>query len=43
MGKDITKNMGKILSGKYGQKKFLDHAKKSATDAFKAFKKSFKN
>ena len=33
MGKNIGKNISKTLSGKYSQK-FLDHAKKSAADAF---------
>ena len=32
MGKNIGKNISKVLLGKYRQK-FLDHAKKSATDA----------
>ena len=41
MGKNIGKNISKKLSGKYSpgmlalSKKFLDHAKQSATDAFK--------
>ena len=34
MGKNIGKNISKNLSGKYS-KKNLDHAKQSATDAFK--------
>ena len=34
MGKILVKNISKILSSKYSQK-FLDHAKQSATDAFK--------
>ena len=34
MGKKIDKNISKKLSGKYSRKLF-DHAKKSATDAFK--------
>ena len=34
MGKNIGINISKILSGKYSQKIF-DHAKESATDAFK--------
>ena len=34
MGKNICKNISKIVSGKYSQK-LLDHAKKSATDALK--------
>ena len=34
MGKNIGKNISKDLSGKYSQKIF-DHAKQSATDAFK--------
>ena len=34
MGKNIVKNISKTLSGKYSQK-LLDHAKKSAADAFK--------
>ena len=38
MGKDVGKNISKILSGKYCQK-LLDHAKKSATDALKSFSK----
>ena len=33
IGKEIPKNISKNLSGKYSQK-HLDHAKKSATDAF---------
>ena len=45
MGKNIGKNIGKILSSKYSQgtlamrQKLLDHAKKSATDAFKTASK----
>ena len=35
MGKNIGINISKILSGKYSQK-LLDHAKESATDAFKS-------
>ena len=41
MGKNNSKNISKILSGIYSpgmlamRKKLLDHAKKSATDAFK--------
>ena len=41
MGKNIGKNIRKNLSGKYSpgmlamRKKLLDHAKQSATDAFK--------
>ena len=38
MGKNIGKNISKIVSGKYSQKR-LDHAKQSATDAFKAASK----
>ena len=34
MGKNISKNITKNLSSKYNQK-LLDHAKQSATDAFK--------
>ena len=34
MGKNNVKNVSKNVSGKYSQKR-LDHAKKSATDAFK--------
>ena len=34
MDKNIGKNKSKSLSGEYKQK-ILDHAKKSATDAFK--------
>ena len=34
MDKNIGKNKSKILSGEY-KRKILDHAKKSATDAFK--------
>ena len=34
MGKNIGKNISKILSGKYSQK-LLDHAKQSAADALK--------
>ena len=37
MGKNIGKNVSKNLSGKYSQK-LLDHAKQSATDAFKTTK-----
>ena len=41
MGKNIGKNISKNLSGKYtpgmlaARQKLLDHAKQSATDAFK--------
>ena len=38
MGENIGKNISKILSGKYSQK-LLDHAKQSATDAFKTASK----
>ena len=38
MDKNISKNVSKDLSGNYIQKR-LDHAKKSATDAFKATSK----
>ena len=38
--KNIGENISKILSGKYGQK-LLDHAKQSATDAFKTSSKIF--
>ena len=38
MGKNIGKNICKNLSGKYSQK-LLDHAKQSATDAFKTASK----
>ena len=38
MGKNIGKNLSKALSGKYSQK-LLDHAKNSATDAFKTTSK----
>ena len=34
MGKNHGKNISKKLSSKYSQKR-LDHAKQSATDAFK--------
>ena len=34
MGKNTGKNLSKSLSGKFSQK-LLDHAKQSATDAFK--------
>ena len=34
MGKNIEDNISKNLSGKYSQRP-LDHAKNSATDAFK--------
>ena len=37
MGKHIGKNISKNLSGKYSAR-FLDHAKQSATDAYKACK-----
>ena len=36
--KNIGKNISKNLSGKYSQK-LLDHAKQSATDAFKTVSK----
>ena len=36
--KNIGKNISKNLSSKHAQK-LLDHAKKSATDAFKTFSK----
>ena len=45
MGKNIGKNISKNLSGKYSpgmltmRQKLLDHAKKSATDAFKTTSK----
>ena len=39
MGKNIGKNISKNLSGKYSQK-LLDHAKRSAPDAFKTSLKS---
>ena len=35
----LGKNVGKKVSGKYSQK-LPDHAKQSATDALKTFKKS---
>ena len=38
MGKSIGKHMSKTLSGKYSQKR-LNHAKQSATDAFKTVSK----
>ena len=38
MSKNIGKNISKDLSGKY-QKKLLDYAKQSATDAFKTASK----
>ena len=38
MGRNIGKNINKNLSGKYSQK-LLDHAKHSATDAFKTASK----
>ena len=38
MGKNIGKNISKILSGKYSQK-LLDHAKQSATVALKTSSK----
>ena len=38
MGKNIGKNISKNLSGKYS-KKPLDHARQSATDAFKTASK----
>ena len=38
MGKNIRKNISKILSGKYSLKP-LDHAKKSATDGLKTSSK----
>ena len=45
MGKDISKNISKSLSGKYSpgmlamRQKLLDHAKQSATNAFKTASK----
>ena len=36
--KNIFKNMSKILSGKHSQKS-IDHAKRSATDAFRYVQK----
>ena len=38
IGKNIGQNINKDLSGKYSQK-LLDHAKQSATDAFKTASK----
>ena len=38
MGKNIGKNINKSLNCKYSQK-LLDHAKQSATDAFKTSSK----
>ena len=38
MAKNLGKNITKNVSGKYSQK-LLDHAKQSATDAFKATSK----
>ena len=38
MGKNIGKNVSKSLNRKYRQK-YLDHAKQSATDAFKTSKR----
>ena len=38
MKKNIGKNISKNLSGKYSQN-LLDHARKSATDAFKTSSK----
>ena len=38
MGKNLSKNISKNLSRKYNQK-LLDHAKQSATDAFKTASK----
>ena len=38
MGENIGKNISKNLSGKYS-KKLLDHARQSATDAFKTASK----
>ena len=38
MGENIGKNKRKILNGQYCQK-ILDHAKQSATDAFKSASK----
>ena len=38
MGKNIGKNISKNLRGKYNQK-LLDHAKQSATDAYKTVSK----
>ena len=40
MGKNIGKNMSKSLNRKYS-KKLLDHAKQSATGAFKLLQKEF--
>ena len=34
MGKNMSKNISKILNSKYSQKR-LDHAKQSSADAFK--------
>ena len=34
MGKNMSKNISKILNNKYSQKR-LDHAKQSSADAFK--------
>ena len=42
MGKNIGKNISKILTGKYRQI-LLDHAKQSATDAFKTVSKRATN
>ena len=42
MGKNFGKKINKNLSGKYSQK-LLDHAKKSATDAFKTASKKKSN
>ena len=39
MDKNTSKNISKNLTGKYSQKRF-DHAKKSATDAFKTTSES---
>ena len=41
MGKNFGKKINKNLSGKYSQK-LLDHAKKSAIDAFKTASKKKK-
>ena len=38
MGKNIVKNISRILSSKHSQK-LLDHAKNSAKDAFKTSSK----
>ena len=41
MGKNIGKNVSKNLNRKYSQK-YLNHAKQSATDAFKTSSKRVK-